>query len=419
MRWILKIREACFMALLSFPLPSSATDARRDPAMEVYGPTEILSTVESPKTSGPINWDLSYVGDLGRNFQGGIRTGGSFIGVASARTHIDLDKGMGLRGSKLFFNLMAIHGTVQSYQTGDFQIASSIESYTDTIRLMEGWYKQEFASGKAFVLFGLLDMNSEFYVNETAMMFLNSSFGLGTEIAQLDPSGRAAPTFPLTSLTALLKFEPTQNTYVDLAAFDALPGHPQDAGTQIKYDPKGEGHLFIGDVGYSRRVQERAEEKYAIGAWIYDQPFKSLSDTSTTGPSKGAASYGAYFISEKKIASSMYVFGRYGAASGDANRFKDNFAFGVTFEGLVPKREKDTLGIGVTSLTTGDQYLDKLRREGRRSERSETVYELTYRATISKHLFIQPDLQYIVNPNARVDLKDSLIGFVRIQMQLN
>ena len=47
--------------------------------------------------------------------------------------------------------------------------------------------------------------------------------------------------------------------------------------------------------------------------------------------------------------------------------------------------------------------------------RSETSLELTYHFPLNKYLYIQPDIQYIINPSGTYQkLTDSLVGIIRI-----
>jgi len=49
----------------------------------------------------------------------------------------------------------------------------------------------------------------------------------------------------------------------------------------------------------------------------------------------------------------------------------------------------------------------------------ETAFELTYKAQLGKHLIIQPDLQYNINPCMTLEHDNALAGLVRVHWALN
>lgn len=383
------------------------------------GPRIVLEETEDKKTDEAVKLDFVYIGDIAYNLSGGIKEGGTYAGLAALGALTDMEKAFGWKGVETFLHLQGLHGTEPSNYTGDAQIASNVEAYTDTVRMMEAWIRQEISDYRFTFLIGLLDLNAEFNLTKTSFLFLNSSFGLGAEIAQVHSSGRTASTFPFTSLAALFQFEPNQNTYIDFAVFDALPvSSGKESGTHITYDPSGEGHLLIGEVGYRSKSRGEFTNGYSIGAWGYDVPLEHINSIDANGSPKFTRSYGFYTIGEQKITDRLWVFLRYGMASEAPNRFKDNISTGLVLSGPFSSREDDELGFGFTTVTNSEGYIAKKRREATKADLSETAIELTYRFAVSKEISLQPDLQYIINPNTDPSLEDALAVFLRIQIDL-
>ena len=69
---------------------------------------------------------------------------------------------------------------------GDLQVISNIDA-SHAWRVFEFWY--EFGEGPWSVRTGLYDLNSEFDVNETGGLFLNSSHGMGPDFSQTGENG--------------------------------------------------------------------------------------------------------------------------------------------------------------------------------------------------------------------------------------
>jgi porin len=81
----------------------------------------------------------------------------------------------------------------------------------------------------------------------------------------------------------------------------------------------------------------------------------------------------------------------------------------VTWKGINPSRDGDTVGIGISYARIGARarrfdsdvaFFDSVTFHPRRS--SETVLELTYQAPVTPWLTLQPDFQYIFNPGGGV-----------------
>ena len=83
----------------------------------------------------------------------------------------------------------------------------------------------------------------------------------------------------------------------------------------------------------------------------------------------------------------------------------DSFVGGLTYTGLLPCRDEDVFGTGVawTELFRG-------------GTNEETVFEIFYKARITSHLAIQPDLQYIVTPSGIY--RDALAVGLRFEVAL-
>jgi porin len=64
-----------------------------------------------------------------------------------------------------------------------------------------------------------------------------------------------------------------------------------------------------------------------------------------------------------------------------------------------PGRNQDELGIAVAAAHNGTPFIKAQRDQGMRERRSEVTLELTYLAQFGSHLAVQPDLQFVINPN--------------------
>ena len=104
------------------------------------------------------------------------------------------------------------------------------------------------------------------------------------------------------------------------------------------------------------------------------------------------------------------VFLRYGMAHGDVNLISHYWATGAEYTGLLPSRDADALGFGVTQSILSDQH----RRNINELDDCETVYELYYAWKLTPWCTITPDVQYITEPGGLKSGRDALVGGLRL-----
>lgn len=135
--------------------------------------------------------------------------------------------------------------------------------------------------------------------------------------------------------------------------------------------------------------------KLLLGYWRYTSAFDTLSG------GRGKGNDGLYLRGETPIGprgedgQGLSAFFRIGVADGRVNMFNAFASAGLVLAGPVPGRDKDQLGLAFATAFTSGVY-----RRVTPSERSETAIELTYRAPLTDFLTVQPNLQYVLNPNA-------------------
>ncbi len=74
---------------------------------------------------------------------------------------------------------------------------------------------------------------------------------------------------------------------------------------------------------------------------------------------------------------------------------------GLVYKGLVPTRGEDQLGVSFALGSFSEDEQDRDFRLGRDTREYEAVLEATYRFQINRFAYVQPDIQYIINPGGR------------------
>lgn len=409
-RWrspLLRTVGLTVLALSAVPIPGAAI---QDPALEA------------------VETQAAYTADVLANVRGGVETGVVGLGNLDVTARIDAERLLGWEGTTLFVYGLATHGAEPTSLAGDAQVASNIEA-PDGVRLYEAWAQKNFAGPNLSLLVGLYDVNSEFDVADASQVFLNSSFGIGAEFGG---SGLNGPSiFPVTSLGARLQWHPTHQLYLQGAVLDGVPGDPGDPGSTAVHLAGGDGALWVAEAGWLQHAEPAATRgepqtgrdhvhdgipwRVALGAWQYTRSAERLD-----GPGRVRGRPGVYVLAEARPLADgegpgrrLGLFLRQGFADGRANRFDAYTGAGVSWRGPLGAGPDDVLGLGIAIAHNGGAYRRAVRRSGGRADARETTLELTYRASLGAHLMVQPDLQWILNPDTDPGLGHALLAGVR------
>ena len=330
-----------------------------------------------------------YRTDQLSDLHGGVESHGGSINQFDLQLAIDADAAFGLHGFSFFAHAIANNGGSVSRYVGDAQIVSNIES-TRLTKLYQFWVRQSFLDDQVSVLVGLYDLNAEFYVTDAAVVFLNSSFGVGKELAQTGPNGPGI--FPNPALTVRLRGE-FGSVYAQTAVIDGHPGSKDDPYTPSFSWSRDQGVLVVAEGGVVSDGEDGgSRSKYAVGAWWYPP---SVDSPLPNG--------GAYVLAEQQVLredggeEGLSLFTRVGFAELRLNRYRANFSGGGVYTGLIPGRDSDRLGLGVT-FAQRNTLLDPADMEELPDRGGEVSIELAYRIQLLPSIAVQPDFQYVIAP---------------------
>jgi porin len=104
------------------------------------------------------------------------------------------------------------------------------------------------------------------------------------------------------------------------------------------------------------------------------------------------------------------VFLQFSWAPPDRNQVDRHFGCGLTYQGLLPGRGKDTCGVGCTLIDFAEN-LNALT-----GQTYENAVEAFYKYRITSYSALQPDVQYIAKPFGLE--RDALVVGVRFELTL-
>ena len=415
-------RHSGVAALFAFLVPAAAIGDDGPPTGDTPAPA--------------IKPGLIYNGAAFANLGGGVRSGGTFTSNLQAQIDVDLTKLVGWEDAIAYVSGLWLQGGQPSSFIGDAQGISSI-SAPNVVKLYEAWLQKNFDGNHVSLLVGQYDLNSEFYRLQSAGLFLNSSFGIGPELAQSGVAGSSV--FPNTAVGMRVGVKSDDGVVARVAVLDGLPVDRPNGSRGIF--EAGDGALIVAEVALldrppsgdrpvpSRlRIGRKAmlgnyESKLAIGGWYYTACFDDLSELQPNGqPTRHHGSAGFYFLGDRLLfrdpvddGRTLFGFVQVGVGDGRVDRFGSYLGAGLAATGIVRNRPNDELGLGIAYARNGSHYLDSQQMQGLPVTRAETTIELTYLVQVNSWLALQPDLQYVISPNTTPVISNSFAFQLRIE----
>ncbi len=353
----------------------------------------------------PLHLGATGIADILANTTGGLHSGmrplaktdvmASFAGEAA-----------GLPGLTLFLDVQG--GSAAGFSgrlVGDAQTVSNIDGPAG-LRLASFWASREFDSIGGLKA-GVIDLNTEFDVQTTASLFLNSSFGIGPDFSQAGTNGPSI--FPSTGLGLAGWWLPGGHWQVKAGLFEGTPGDPDHPGrTTFSFSPD-EGVLALLEV----RNRIAPDFVLGLGVWHHTASFDALDPAE----GKHSGNSGLYAIADGGLyapddaESGLSGWMRLGLADQRINSIAWSASTGLVLNAPFG-READQAGLAVTHV----QFTGPARRvalaAGGGLRLGETTIEATWAFNFNSHLTLQPDLQLVLSPGGAT--ADALVAGSRI-----
>ena len=353
----------------------------------------------------PVDFEATNVADVLSNVHGGLTRETRILDKADITATFAGDD-HGLAGWSGFVDLQATTAAdFGGVVAGTFQGISNIDAPAG-VRILDAWLAYGVEGTGGFKA-GILDLNSEFDVTQTAVLFLNPSHGIGPDFAQ---SGENGPSiFPNPGLGLVGYWMPGDHWQLKAGVFEGTAGDPAHPGRESIALTGHEGALFAAEARY------RPAPKWvlSLGGWAYTAAF----DTLAGGSSHGNA--GIYAMTEAKL---LTVEGhddqgldgwlRVGFANSAINPVEAYAGGGVVYTGVFS--DADQAGFAVAAARMGDAAKTSLGLGD-----GETTLEATYAYTVFDWLTVQPDFQYVISPGADPTLDDAFVIGSRISLTWN
>lgn len=366
---------------------------------------------------------LTWTGEVLGNPTGGLKQGAVYDGLAELALDFDLATILAWPGATLHASGYWIQGHgLSECCVGNLLTVSSIEAPAGW-RFDELYLEQSLAGGAVSVRVGDIAADTEFWLSDTAGLFVNSTFGW-PGIDALDMPG-GGPAYPTPTPGVRLRWNPDPAFALQAGVFNGNPlGDGEDAnGLAFAL---GDGVFAIVEAAVSYAPEGGLAGTWKLGAWMNSEDFDNLSiarngrslasPAARGGPRQEAGDFALYAIVDHGLwnepggdGQGLAGFLRVSIApQQDRNPVTVYADGGLAYTGLLPGRDGDVLGIAFAYAGMSPDLASLDRRQNAVSGIDgpvvdfEAVAEVTYQAAITPALSLQPFAQYVIHPGGNV-----------------
>ncbi len=368
-----------------------------------------------------IKWELSYQQQFQSNWLGGADThnGHRFSGSYDLVGKIDFGKMKLIPDGGFYIKAKGGYGKGINSKVGASSYATpNSDAYDDAAIYLDKWYySQKLWDDKIEFLLGVIETVKDLYdvslyANHEDKDFLNRL------------SFRNATIPHKTGMGANVKVTPVKWFYVQAGTFDAQ-GKKEHTQFDTAFHDEA-WYVGLWELGFTlawSSPKGPMPGRYRVGMW-YDPTTRAIYEDLLDGAKRQryqSGEVGYYFGLDQMIwkendnakdEQGLGFFTRYGHAHGEVHSVNHYWSAGVSYKGLVPTRNKDVAGFGVSQAIYSDQYRNARNALADR----ETVYEWFYNIQLTPWCVLTPDLQVITNPGGNKDSRDAVVGGLRIRV---
>jgi porin len=410
-----------------------------------------------------VDFEFYYAGSLPDNLDGGLRRGGVYQGGLLMALDLDSDKLVGYKGGTFHASSLWLNGEkpFSDKFVGDLNKVNMLD-FPNAARLWELWYQQKFLNGKLSLKLGELSVDRDFIVPEYYnalgnFTLLNQTFFYPTltfdlyDVPGLPPKHHGLPSTPNTAPGAILRANLLPEFYAQAGVYGGNPDQTY-SGTQFPLSEEA-GALIYGEIGYRLNQQTNdtgLEGSYKVGAYYHTASFVDIYEGITSAafaaagfpaaePRDLTGNYGVYFLAEQQLyrerdkeepaKQGLVGFFRILGAPSDRNLTQFELDGGLVYKGLIPRRDWDTLALGLSYLEMSDAVRQAqqdvnaaafsfgLPNPFPKTADYEGVIELSYKAQLTAWWTLQPSLQRVFHPGGSAAIPDATVFILQTTLR--
>ncbi len=291
--------------------------------------------------------------------------------------------------------------------TGGFKPVSGIMA-GDHWRIFNLHYRHAWRDDAVVLKLGQIAVDDDFMGSDYSALFLNSAFGampsqVGTPLATSCGSPPAFPIFSVAAPGVFLRVRPAEPYYTQLGLYYGRPGFDErrNHGFDWARQSPAEMGLFW-ESGYRYQIaQHPATTRWGLS--YHTGPLDDFSGSASGDPPATRQTVpNFYLVHDFELLADgagklkLGLFARGGITpEPDRNKVAFDADAGLNWFAPLPGRAEDLAGLAVSYTGFGGDYRRSTGPDGVAS--SETTWELTYKAQITRWMALQADVQFLFN----------------------
>ena len=342
------------------------------------------------------------------NPAGGKTRGVQYAGLLNAYLNFDLDKLLGIGGTRFVVSGSWASGrSLSEEDIGNFFNVSNVFS-GDTLRLYQMFLRTDLLEGRVNFAFGRMAVGDKFAYSSLFYNYVSLAFDENPVSIPINNPGFISN--PEASWGAWLRGSPVDELYLMAGVYNSNPDLGRDSAHGVDFSFR-DGAIIIAEAGYVHNQTKGSGKmpgKYKLGAYYDTGSFTRLGGNSDNSETNEDGNYGFYAIGEQMVyrerAASDQGLTPWAALTfapkEKINTFPLFVSGGLVYQGLFNARDHDKTAFAVVYGKVSDDL---------KSKDFELLFELTHILEITSWLNIQPDIQYIVHPGGSGEIPDALV----------
>ena len=277
-----------------------------------------------------------------------------------------------------------------------------------SIDVTESYYQQTLLNDQVTIGVGKLDLSNWFdgnaLANDETAQFIHGALVNNPTIP-----------FPENGLGGVVMIMPTDAWYVAVGAADAQADYRKTGFSTAFHDE--DAFIAMLETGYTPKLGlwgQSLAGAYRAGMW-YDPQDKAYNDAKRIGTKND--DLGWYLSFDQMVwnensdddGQGLGLFMRAGWTDDEVNTLATFWSFGGQYQGVIPSRDNDVLGLGVAQGNLSPEIdLD--------SRQKETAVELYYNVAVTPWCHVTPNVQWVDNPGADGSVADAVVLGIRAQI---
>ncbi|MEO8206506.1 MAG: carbohydrate porin, partial [Chthoniobacterales bacterium] len=350
--------------------------------------------------------------------------------------HLNLEKLIGWKGGSLDVSGLDRNGTSLSEQYIGNQYTVQQIFGGETIMFYALIFQQKLYNDKIDIKIGRFATGDDFASSPLYWLYMNNGIDGNPQAL---PVNTAFSAYPWAVWAARLKVQPTEDTVAMFGVYQASNRIFKRAYHGMDWSMRpSDGVLLITQMGWhpelfkqavpnnsiantskdaTKAVKEPIMQGYPGHYWMgfYFSPWTQ--STFTTPSSTAHNAYGFYWHADQMVYrpklgldSGLTVWSAI-TLSPQQNLAKIPYQIngGLIYKGLIPGRQQDQTIFGVIYGSFGSDYAQTVSPSGGGYPSYELDFEFGYRINFSKFLYVQPDIQYVINPGGTGNIPNALV----------